>query len=89
MKKILEDFYNGHISPVDKGCLNNPQLLRFMNIIADNEEILLDILEGESKELFVALSEAYTEMDSMIALEKYTDGFRMGMRLAVEALSKE
>jgi hypothetical protein len=55
---LLEDLYWSNLAPADKGCLNNSKLLEQINIAADTEEKLLELLDGEVKKLFDAFSEA-------------------------------
>lgn len=86
MNSLLEDLYWGKVAPADKGCLNNPKLIEQMNIAVDTEKNLLEPLEAEKKDLFEAFSESQNKIQSMTNLERYLDGFRMGMRLTMEAL---
>lgn len=86
MNSLLEDLYWGKVAPADKGCMNNPKLMEQMNIAADTEEKLLELLEGETKASFEAFSDSQNNIQSITNLERYLDGFRTGMRLTMEAL---
>jgi hypothetical protein len=88
-KLLLENLYLGNLSPVDKGCLNNPKLRQLMDIAADNEEKLLELLKDEDRDLFVSFSEAQTDLNFITNQERYIDGFCTGLRLAIEVLSYE
>jgi hypothetical protein len=86
-ESLLDKFYNGHLIPADNSCLKNPQLLKLMNDAADSEENLLGMIEGEANDLFVSYSEAIDQIQEIMDKKRYLDGFRTGLRLAMEALN--
>ena len=88
-ESLLDKFYNGHLTPADNSCLNNPELLQLMNDAADNEEKLLGLIEGEAKDLFDSYSEAIDQIQEIMDKKRYLDGFRTGMKLAMEAMCYE
>ena len=53
------------------------------------EEKLTAQLEGEKKTLLLRLLNAENEINSTMALEHFILGFRLGMRMAMEALDED
>ena len=88
-ESLLDKFYNGHLIPADNSCLNNPELLQLMKDAADNEENLLGLIEGEAKDLFDSYSEAIDQIQEIMDKKRCFDGFRTGLRLAMEALNND
>jgi hypothetical protein len=86
---LLKELYHGNLAPADKGCLNNPKLRHLMDIAANSEEKLLELLDGEARDLFVEFAEAQTDISYMSNMERYIDGFCMGIRLAIEVLNND
>ena len=53
------------------------------------EEKLTALLEGEDKILLLRLLNAENEIGSTIALENFILGFRLGVRMILEALDED
>lgn len=53
------------------------------------EEKLTALLEGEEKILLLRLLNAENEISSTIALENFILGFRLGVRMILEALDED
>ena len=58
MKKVLEDLYFGEIQPNVSNFDENPRLKKSAQIVTENEEILMKILDGKKKKLFLDLVNA-------------------------------
>ena len=86
MKSILQTLYNGELSPVDKTMLSNPKLKAKTDMAVEIEESLIRRLDIESKNLFEALSEIQADMAIISGEERFVDGFKMGMRIAMESI---
>ena len=52
------------------------------------KEKLAALLEGEAKALLLRLIDADSEISNTLALENFIQGFRLGMRLAMEGLDE-
>jgi hypothetical protein len=87
MKSIIRELYNGNLSPADKTLSSNPKLKKKMDAAGEIEDKLASLLDGENKKLFEELCEIQTDITIMNGEERYIDGFKMGMRIAVESLS--
>lgn len=86
MRKILEDLYYGDITPNERIVKHGTSLQRAMEQAEECEEQLTALLEGEEKTLLLRLLNAENEIGSTLALENFILGFRLGVRLILEAL---
>lgn len=86
MKSVLEEFYIGNIIPNNQYFNKNSNLGKAMNIVETNEEKLLDLLKGKERELFIAFSGAQSEINGITAVQKFIEGFKLGMKFAIEGL---
>lgn len=57
-------------------------------IMGYHKEKLAALLEGEAKALLLRLIDADSEISNTLALENFIQGFRLGMRLAMEGLDE-
>ncbi len=89
MRKTLEDLYYGNIISCDRQIAPGSNLERAMEQAQRCEEQLAGQLEGTQKSLLPDLVSAQNEIYSTMALENFVLGFRLGMRLAVEALDED
>ena len=86
MRNTLKDLYFGKITPNEQDITPGSVLADAMN---QCEERLTALLEGEEKNLLLQLLNAENEIGSTLALENFILGFRLGMRLAIEALDED
>ena len=78
MRDTLENLYFGNITP-------NDQIVKS----AECEEQLTALLEGKEKTLLLRLINAENEIGSTMALENFILGFRLGVRMILEALDED
>ena len=88
MRKTLEDLYYGEIRLHDREIDMDSELGKVMGRAERCEEKLAALLEGEAKALLVRLIDADSEISNTLALENFVQGFRLGMRLAMEGLEE-
>ncbi|MBM6887486.1 DUF6809 family protein [Pseudoflavonifractor phocaeensis] len=88
MRKVLEDLYHGEIRPQNREIDMDSELGKAMGRAERCEEKLAALLEGEAKDLLLRLIDADSEISSTLALENFVQGFRLGMKLAVEGLEE-
>ena len=88
MERILEELYMGNLCPAETQRVENPDY-------EGKNDLLLEATDAFVGKLSPALEETYEELSSLqlevIQMEKtqcFVDGFRMGMRLALEALGR-
>ena len=89
MRETLEDLYYGNITPYDRQIRSGTSLMKAMEQSQECEEQLTKLLEGEAHSLLLRLINAENEIGSTLALENFILGFRLGMRLILEALDKD
>ena len=89
MRDTLENLYFGNITPNDQTIKSGTALKEAMEQSAECEEKLTALLEGKEKTLLLRLLNAENEICSTMALENYILGFRLRMRIAIEALDED
>ena len=89
MRDTLEDLYFGKITPNEQDITPGSVLADAMDQAEQCEEKLTIRLEGEEKTLLLRLLNAENEISSTMALENFVLGFRLGMRMTIEALDED
>ena len=84
MRKVLEDLYYGEIRTHDREIDMDSELGKAVGRAERCKEKLAALLEGEAKALLLRL----IEISNTLALENFIQGFRLGMRLAMEGLDE-
>ena len=84
MKRVLEDLYFGEIQPNMNN--ENPRWQKVEQVVDENEEVLLKILEGKERKLFLDLVNAQSEVDGNTAVENFINGFKLGARIILESV---
>ena len=84
MKNILEDFAYGNINP-DVGTIKKgSKYEHVMQTIADSEKRLLNMLDEESKELFIKCLSLQSEANAISNTDKFIYGYRLGVLMTME-----
>lgn len=86
MRKTLEDFYYGNITPNVQDMAPNSELRRSMDRVARFEKQLMEQLDEAGKTLLAKLIESQQEIDSITAMENFILGFRLGVRMMAECM---
>lgn len=89
MRDTLENLYFGKITPNEQDITPDSVLADAMDRAEQCEEKLSALLEGEEKTMLLRLLNAENEIGSILALENFILGFRLGMRLAIEAMDED
>ena len=89
MKSIIKELYRGNLAPADKPLWKNPKLKKLMDQSGDLEDQLDAMMEGEAKKLFEEYCTLQTDIAILNGEERFTDGFKMGMRMALESLADD
>ena len=89
MRDTLENLYCGKITPNEQDITPESVLADAMDRAEQYVEKLTALLEGEEKTLLLRLLNAENEISSTMALENFILGFRLGMRIAIEALEED
>ena len=88
MRKILEDFYYGNISPGAQQMAPNSELKRAANRVARFENQLTEQLDEAGQTIQAKLIESQQEIDSITAMENFILGFRLGVRMMAECMDE-
>ena len=89
MRDTLENLYFGNITPNDQIVKSGTALKKAMEQSAECEEKLTALLEDKEKTLLLRLINAENEIGSTMALENFILGFRLGVRMILEALDED
>ena len=89
MRKTLEELFYGNLTPNEQQITPDSTLQQAMDQAEEYEEKLSALLEGEEKTMLLRLLNAENEIGSTLALENFILGFRLGMRVAIEALDED
>jgi len=88
MRKFLEDFYYGNITPSEKEMRPGSKMQRAVNVAAQCESQLAEGLDEVKQALLTKLVKAQHEIDSITATENFILGFRLGVRLMAECMDE-
>ncbi|MCX4371971.1 MAG: hypothetical protein OSJ58_09080 [Dysosmobacter sp.] len=86
MRKTLEDFYYGNISPGAQQMAPNSELKRAVDRVARFENQLTEQLNEAGQTILAKLIESQHEIDDITALENFILGFRLGVRMMAECM---
>lgn len=82
--ELLKELFYGNISPNHKKVRSGSKLEHLQNLITQNDNRLMATLTDEQKELFEKYKDCTDESTSLIELEAFMEGFRLGARLMLE-----
>ncbi len=88
MRRILENFYYGNITPNEQLMAPDSELKRAADRVARYESQLTEQLEESEKAILEKLIRSQHEIDSITALENFIWGFRLGVRLMAECMDE-
>ena len=88
MRKTLENFYYGNITPSEGDVVTNSNLRKAMVNVTRYESQLTEMLDGAGQALLAELIKARQEIDSITELENFILGFRLGVRMMVECMDE-
>ena len=86
MRKILENFYFGNITPSEREMKTNSNLHRAVDRAARCEGQLTERIGEAEQVLLTELVKAQHEIDSITALENFILGFRLGVRMRADCM---
>ena len=89
MRNTLEDLYYGNITPSKQQIVPDSELKRAMDRIARFESQLTERLDEDGQTILAKLMESQDEADSIMALENFILGFRLGARLMAESMDDD
>ncbi len=87
--KILDELYYGNINPNGKCCTDNKNYQDAVQVVAEREEQLIQLLTGAEKKLFLEFANHYATMNGEMVLENFKLGFKLGARFGLEISDQE
>jgi hypothetical protein len=88
MRKTLEDLYYGNIMPNAQDMAPHSELKRATDRVSRFENQLTELLDETGQTVLTKLIESQHEIDSIIALENFILGFRLGAKLTMECMDR-
>ena len=88
MRSILTELYFGNIGPNTQSFDRYSALGKAMQVVADNEAKLIELLDGKEKKLFLEFVNAQMEVNGCTSLDKFIFGFKFGAQVMLEAMGK-
>jgi len=85
---LLEDLWYGNLNPHEAILTENRQYKHLLSLMARNRDELSETLTDKQLETLEKYDEAMNEMHSLAEVEAFSYGFRIGVRLMIEALIK-
>ena len=89
MGNFIEELYYGNIHPQDRGVKDGSDLQRQMALLTQQEELLIERLPEEVKQLFFDYVKTSGEVSSLSNQDSFTIGFKLGARFVYDTFVKE
>ena len=88
MRKTLEDFYYGNITPCERQMTPNSELKRATDRVVHYESQLTEQLDEPERTILEKLIRSQHDINSITALENFILGFRLGVRMMAECMDE-
>ena len=86
MRSIIEELYYGNITPSDRDIVRGGEYSHILQLLTRNEDELMKTLTQAQQETFEKFKDCASELGDANELTAFTIGFKLGMRLALEAM---
>lgn len=86
MRSIIEELYYGNINPSDRDIIRGGTYSHILNLLTRNEDELVQTLTQAQQEKFEKFKDCASELGDKNEMMSFVLGFKLGMRLAVEAM---
>jgi len=89
---LLEDLWYGNVNPHEAMLTENRRYKHLLALMGRNRDELSETLNDKQQETLEKYDEAMNELHSLAEVEAFSYGFRLGVRLTIEAgvtLAKE
>ena len=83
--KITDELWYGNVSPFEQCTRGDKRLKELLKLVARNREELEETLTEKQKETLEKFEDCMNEMHSITERDAFSYGFRLGVRLMVEA----
>ena len=88
MERILEELYMGNLCPAETQEVENPEYEEQNEQLLEAADAFIEKLDPELQETYEELNTLQLEVTQMEKTQCFVDGFRMGMKIVLEALGK-
>ena len=89
MESIIKELWHGNINPLEDSRNNTKEMKDLASYMSRHHEDLLKTMTDEQKETFVKFDDCWSEYASLAEEAIFCYAFRLGMRIAIETLTKE
>ena len=89
MRSIINELWHGNIIPQEDGRNNTMEMKELLGYMSRHHEDLEKILSDEQKEIFEKFHDCWSEYMSLAEAAIFEYAFKLGMRIAIEALFEE
>ena len=89
MKQTIEELWHGNIIPQEDSRTNSPEMKELLSYMARHHEDLEKSFTDEQKEIFEKFDDCWSEYASYAEEAIFNYAFRLGMRIAIETLTRE
>ena len=89
---VLEDLWYGNVNPHEAILTDSKRYKHLLSLMGRNRDKLAETLTDKQLETLEKYDEAMNEMHSLAEVEAFSYGFRLGVKLMIEAgvpLAKE
>ena len=87
MKTVLEDLYYGNIRPFANRQNDTVETQELMDSVLAISKHLYETFTDSQKAFFDKYEQTWSEIISVSEKNAFSDGFRLGMQIAIEGLS--
>ena len=89
MRGMIEDLWYGNIIPQEDSRTNSPEMKELLSYMARHHEDLEKSFTDEQKEIFEKFHDCWSEYMSLAEEAIFSYAFKLGMRIAIETLTRE
>ena len=89
MESIIKELWRGNIIPQDDSRNNSKEMKDLINYMARHHDDLLKEMADAQKEIFEKFDDCWSEYTSLGECAIFCYAFKLGMRIAIETLSKQ
>ena len=86
MRSIIEGLYYGNIVPTDRDVVKGGEYAHLLHLLSRNSTELEETLTEAQKEVFEKYNDCYADISDINEVTAFTLVFKIGLRLAVEAM---
>jgi len=88
MRSVINELWHGNICPQTDSRNNSPEMKELMEYTARHHDDLLKTMTGEQKEIFEKFHDCWDEYVSLAEAAIFEYAFKLGMQIAIEALTE-